>query len=81
MPDGTKSKYNFCFIGTKMYYSYNEWFLISSWDEWVPEHRVLKYNETNLQRQKELQKEHEAKKEKNKKGKWTQRNLNNYFIF
>lgn len=39
-----------------------------SWDEWVPEHRVLKYNETNLQRQKELQKEHDAKKEKNKKG-------------
>ncbi|KAI8129283.1 putative NuA4 complex subunit EAF3 [Lucilia cuprina] len=39
-----------------------------NWDEWVPEHRVLKYNETNLQRQKELQKEHDAKKEKNKKG-------------
>ncbi|XP_065369310.1 mortality factor 4-like protein 1 [Calliphora vicina] len=39
-----------------------------NWDEWVPEHRVLKYNDTNLQRQKELQKEHDAKKEKNKKG-------------
>ncbi|XP_061389460.1 mortality factor 4-like protein 1 [Musca vetustissima] len=38
-----------------------------NWDEWVPEHRVLKYNETNLQRQKELQKEHDAKKEKNRK--------------
>ncbi|TMW52295.1 hypothetical protein DOY81_002628 [Sarcophaga bullata] len=39
-----------------------------NWDEWVPEHRVLKYNDTNLQRQKELQKEHDAKKEKSKKG-------------
>ncbi|XP_005181092.1 mortality factor 4-like protein 1 [Musca domestica] len=38
-----------------------------NWDEWVPEHRVLKYNETNLQRQKDLQKEHDAKKEKNRK--------------
>ncbi|XP_073818247.1 mortality factor 4-like [Musca autumnalis] len=38
-----------------------------NWDEWVPEHRVLKYNDTNLQRQKELQKEHDAKKEKNRK--------------
>lgn len=43
---------------------------IYSWDEWVPEHRVLKYNETNLQRQKELQKEHDAKKEKNRKSKY-----------
>ncbi|XP_013118297.2 nuA4 complex subunit EAF3 homolog [Stomoxys calcitrans] len=38
-----------------------------NWDEWVPENRVLKFNETNLQRQKELQKEHDAKKEKNRK--------------
>ncbi|NXI75844.1 MO4L1 protein, partial [Rhipidura dahli] len=28
----------------------------SSWDEWVPESRVLKYVDTNLQKQKELQK-------------------------
>ncbi|XP_020831628.1 mortality factor 4-like protein 1 isoform X1 [Phascolarctos cinereus] len=31
-------------------------FLTSSWDEWVPESRVLKYVDTNLQKQRELQK-------------------------
>ncbi|NXI71691.1 MO4L1 protein, partial [Anseranas semipalmata] len=31
-------------------------FIFSSWDEWVPESRVLKYVDTNLQKQKELQK-------------------------
>ncbi|NWU11887.1 MO4L1 protein, partial [Cephalopterus ornatus] len=30
--------------------------LFSPWDEWVPESRVLKYVDTNLQKQKELQK-------------------------
>uniref|UniRef100_A0A2K6T7B1 MRG domain-containing protein n=1 Tax=Saimiri boliviensis boliviensis TaxID=39432 RepID=A0A2K6T7B1_SAIBB len=30
--------------------------LTSSWDEWVPESRVLKYVDTNLQKQRELQK-------------------------
>nr|CAD7461335.1 unnamed protein product [Timema tahoe] len=30
------------------------------WDEWVPESRVLKYNDSNVQRQKELQRSHEA---------------------
>lgn len=29
---------------------------VSSWDEWVPESRVLKYVDSNLQKQKELQK-------------------------
>lgn len=29
-----------------------------SWDEWVPETRVLKFNESNLQKQKELIKAH-----------------------
>ena len=29
-----------------------------SWDEWVPESRVLKINEMNLQKQKELQQQH-----------------------
>ncbi|NXB05315.1 MO4L1 protein, partial [Cnemophilus loriae] len=29
---------------------------LGSWDEWVPESRVLKYVDTNLQKQKELQK-------------------------
>lgn len=33
-------------------------FLFFSWDEWVPETRILKYNETNLQKQKELIKTH-----------------------
>uniref|UniRef100_H3B4K2 Mortality factor 4 like 1 n=1 Tax=Latimeria chalumnae TaxID=7897 RepID=H3B4K2_LATCH len=31
-------------------------YLKTSWDEWVPESRVLKYVDTNLQKQKELQK-------------------------
>ena len=31
-----------------------------SWDEWVPENRVLKYNDQALQKQKELLKAHEA---------------------
>ncbi|NWR55368.1 MO4L1 protein, partial [Bucorvus abyssinicus] len=31
-------------------------FFFFSWDEWVPESRVLKYVDTNLQKQKELQK-------------------------
>ncbi len=30
---------------------------VSSWDEWVPESRVLKYVDSNLQKQKELQKQ------------------------
>lgn len=29
--------------------------LSPSWDEWVPESRVLKYVDSNLQKQKELQ--------------------------
>lgn len=33
---------------------------IFSWDEWVPENRVLKYNEAALQKQKELLIAHEA---------------------
>lgn len=31
-------------------------FLYHSWDEWVPESRVLKYVDSNLAKQKELQK-------------------------
>lgn len=34
--------------------------LIHSWDEWVPESRVLKYNELNVQRQKDVQRAHAA---------------------
>ncbi|KAK9872150.1 hypothetical protein WA026_016204 [Henosepilachna vigintioctopunctata] len=40
-----------------------------SWDEWVPESRVLKYNEANVSRQKEVQKAHAAQPNKTKKGK------------
>jgi mortality factor 4-like protein 1 len=34
------------------------YFLFVRWDEWVPENRVLKHNEANLQKQKELQAQH-----------------------
>ncbi|GLV44315.1 MORF-related gene 15 [Carabus blaptoides fortunei] len=40
-----------------------------NWDEWVPESRVLKYNETNVLRQKEVQKAHMAQPSKSKKAK------------
>ncbi|XP_037971939.2 mortality factor 4-like protein 1 [Plutella xylostella] len=38
-----------------------------NWDEWVPESRVLKYNEANVQRQKEVQRVHSAQPTKTKK--------------
>ncbi|XP_022919968.1 mortality factor 4-like protein 1 [Onthophagus taurus] len=38
-----------------------------NWDEWVPESRVLKYNETNVARQKEVQKAHSTQPVKSKK--------------
>ncbi|XP_077865629.1 mortality factor 4-like protein 1, partial [Saccoglossus kowalevskii] len=38
---------------------YNGW--NKNWDEWVPESRVLKFNEANLQKQKELQGHHSSK--------------------
>jgi hypothetical protein len=37
--------------------------LTLSWDEWVPEDRVLKYNEFNIVKQKELKKAQEAAKQ------------------
>ncbi|XP_065170319.1 mortality factor 4-like protein 1 [Atheta coriaria] len=37
-----------------------------SWDEWVPESRVLKYNEANVARQKEVQKNAPVKGKKTK---------------
>lgn len=40
-----------------------------SWDEWVPESRVLKYNETNVLKQKEVQKAHQSQPAKAKKTK------------
>ena len=54
--------------GNKGYYyliHYNGW--NKHWDEWVPESRVLKYNDSNLQKQKDLQKQHG--KDKSKRGK------------
>ncbi|KAL0270720.1 UNVERIFIED_CONTAM: hypothetical protein PYX00_008029 [Menopon gallinae] len=39
-----------------------------NWDEWVPELRILKYNETNVARQKELQKSHKSAFQKKSKG-------------
>jgi hypothetical protein len=41
--------------------------LTNSWDEWVPESRVLKYNEANVQLQKETQKKHENSAKSTKK--------------
>lgn len=42
-----------------------------NWDEWVPENRVLKYNEANIAKQKEISKQHSIaaknKKQANKK--------------
>ncbi|KAK9710351.1 RNA binding activity-knot of a chromodomain [Popillia japonica] len=38
-----------------------------NWDEWVPESRVLKYNEANVAKQKEVQKAHSAQPTKTKK--------------
>jgi len=45
--------------------------LIRSWDEWVPESRVLKYNDENVKRQKEVSRQYgERSKKDNKKGKY-----------
>ncbi|XP_039297025.1 mortality factor 4-like protein 1 [Nilaparvata lugens] len=38
-----------------------------SWDEWVPESRVLKHNDSNLQKQKDLSKAQKANRKKGKK--------------
>jgi mortality factor 4-like protein 1 len=38
-----------------------------SWDEWVPENRVLKFNDANIEKQKELRDSHDAHKAKKKK--------------
>ncbi|XP_055940305.1 mortality factor 4-like protein 1 [Argiope bruennichi] len=44
----------------KYFIHYSGW--NKNWDEWVPECRVLKYNEVNLQKQKELEKTHKKVK-------------------
>lgn len=41
---------------TKCFIHYNGW--NKNWDEWVDEDRVLKYNESNLQKQKDLKRQH-----------------------
>lgn len=42
-------------------------FIIFSWDEWVPENRVLKYNEANVQLQKEIKQKVETYSKNTKK--------------
>jgi mortality factor 4-like protein 1 len=42
-------------------------FFYAMQDEWVPENRVLKYNESNVQMQKEIQKNIEASNKPTKK--------------
>lgn len=54
---------------------------LRSWDEWVPENRVLKYNEANIQKQRELAKQHETLAAKNKKGFYFSINFIYLFIF
>lgn len=49
--------------------SANNFFLKISWDEWVPENRVLKHNEANVQKQKELQKNHQQQQSQTKQKK------------
>lgn len=48
---------------TKYFIHYSGW--NKNWDEWVPESRVLKFNDVNLQKQRELEKAH-LKGKKNK---------------
>nr|CAH7717319.1 unnamed protein product [Callosobruchus chinensis] len=49
----------------KYFIHYTGW--NKNWDEWVPESRVLKYNEANVARQKEVQKAHSSQPSKSKK--------------
>lgn len=58
--DGVKSemlnsnKYKRCLLSLEIY-TFN---YFVSWDEWVPETRVLKFNEAGQQKRKELLKAH-----------------------
>ncbi|EHA99273.1 Mortality factor 4-like protein 1 [Heterocephalus glaber] len=47
-PKSQEAERVLCFHGPLLYEA--------NWDEWVPENRVLKYVDTNLQKQRELQK-------------------------
>ncbi|KAK7115438.1 mortality factor 4-like protein 1 [Littorina saxatilis] len=51
---------------TKYHIHYNGW--NKNWDEWVPESRVLKFNEAGFQKQKELMKAHGAVRKASKGG-------------
>lgn len=64
MPAGIKSKQMDEHIAVCLY---SNILFHCSWDEWVPENRVLKYNETNIQKQKDLAKQHASIAAKNKK--------------
>lgn len=41
---------------------YNDLSPLHSWDEWVPDERVLKWNDTNLQKQQQLKEMHSRRK-------------------
>uniref|UniRef100_A0A2K6T7A5 Chromo domain-containing protein n=1 Tax=Saimiri boliviensis boliviensis TaxID=39432 RepID=A0A2K6T7A5_SAIBB len=49
----------------KYFIHYSGW--NKNWDEWVPESRVLKYVDTNLQKQRELQKANQKTKKNKQK--------------
>ncbi|GES81369.1 MRG-domain-containing protein [Rhizophagus clarus] len=49
-------------IGPHYYVHYKGW--KKTWDEWVPEERVVKHNEANLMRQKQLKDTYSSKKKK-----------------
>ncbi|XP_026681742.1 mortality factor 4-like protein 1 [Diaphorina citri] len=55
-------------LGMSEYFiHYNGW--NKTWDEWVPECRVLKFNESNVQRQKDLKKSQQESDQSSKKKK------------
>ena len=59
-PAGTKSKFENQALSGCAAINFLSLDSACSWDEWVPESRVLKYNDAALQKQKELLKAHEA---------------------
>lgn len=57
---------------TSMNTDLHESHFIFSWDEWVPENRVLKYNDDNVKRRQELARQcGERSKKDNKKGEFS----------
>lgn len=53
--------------GDKFLIHYQGW--NKSWDEWVPIERILKYNEENLKKQKELKENQDKSKKRRKEDK------------